>query len=100
MQPRKNQSSNIIWCNPPFSSNVERNVARKLLKLVKKHFSKHRYHKILNKNNIKVNYSCMNNMEKLVKKHKDNFLRKNDTNKRNCKCRANDTCPLDDKCLS
>ena len=42
----------------------------------------------------------MNNMEKLVKKHKNNFLRKNDTNKRNCNCRANDTCPLDDKCLS
>ena len=42
----------------------------------------------------------MNNMEKLGKKHKNNFLRKNDTNKRNCNCRANDTCPLDDKCLS
>ena len=79
-QPRRNRSRNIIWFNPPFSSNVETNVARKFLKLVKKHFSKHRYHKIFNKNNIKVSYSCMDNMEKLVKKHNNNLLRKNDTN--------------------
>ena len=42
----------------------------------------------------------MGNMEKLVKKHNNNFLRKNDTNKRNCNCRVNNTCPLDLKCLS
>ena len=89
-----------MWLNPPFSSNVETNVARKFLKLVKKHFSKHCYHKIFNKNNIKVSYSCMDNMEKLVKKHNNNLLRKNDTNKQNCNCRANNTCPLDGKCLS
>ena len=38
-------------------------------------------------------------MEKLGKKHNNNLLRKNDTNKRNCSCRANNTCPLDGKCL-
>ena len=42
----------------------------------------------------------MDNMEKLVKKRNNNLLRKNDTNKRNCNCRANNTCPLDRKCLS
>ena len=99
-QPRRNRSRNIIWFNPPFSSNVETNVARKFLKLVKKHFSKHRYHKIFNKNNIKVSYSCKDYMEKLVKKHNNNLLRKNDTNKRNCNCRPNNTCPLDGECLS
>ena len=46
-QPRRNHSRNIIWFNPPFSSNVETNVARKFLKLAKKHFRKHRYHKYL-----------------------------------------------------
>ena len=60
-QPRRNRSRNIIWFNPPFSSNAETNVARKFLKLVKKHFSKHRYNKVFNKNNIKVSYSCMDN---------------------------------------
>ena len=74
MQPRRNQSRNIIWFNPPFGSNVETNLARKFLKLVRKHFSKHRYHKICNKNNIKISYSCMDNMEKKVKKHNHNLL--------------------------
>ena len=78
----------------------ETNLARKFFKLVKKNFSKHRYHEIFNKNNIKVSYSCMDNMEKLVKKHNNNRLRKNDTNQRNSNCRANNTCPLDGKCLS
>ena len=35
-QPRRNWSRNIIWFNPPSSSNVETNVARKFLELVKK----------------------------------------------------------------
>ena len=38
----------------------------------------------------------MDNKEKLVKQHNNNLLKKNDTNKRNCNCRAN-TCPLDGK---
>ena len=100
MQPRRNRSRKTLWFNSPFSSNVKTNVARKFLKLVKKHFNKHCYHKIFNKNNIKVSYSCMDNMEKLVKKHNNNLLRKNDTNKWNCNCHANNTCPLDGKYLS
>ena len=39
----------------------------------------------------------MDNMEKLVKKHNNNLLRKNDTNKRNFNCRAKNNCPLDGK---
>ena len=39
----------------------------------------------------------MDNIEKLVKKHNNNLLKKNDTNKRNCNCRANNICPLDGK---
>ena len=42
----------------------------------------------------------MDNMGKLVKKHNNNLLRKNNTNKRTCNGRANNTCPLNDKCLS
>ena len=42
----------------------------------------------------------MDNMAKLVKKHSDNVLRKNDTNRQNCNCRTNNTSPLDGKCLS
>ena len=97
-EPRRNRSRNIIWFNPPFSKNVGTNVVRKL---VKKHLNKHHYHKIFNKNNIKVSYSSMDNMEKLFEKHSNNnLLTKDYTNKRICNCRANNTFFLDSKCLS
>ena len=89
-----------MWFNPPFSSNEETNVARVFLKLVEKDFSKHRYHELFNKTNIKVSHRCMDNLEKLVKKQNNNLLRKNNINKRICNCRANNTCVLDGKCLS
>ena len=53
IQSKRNRSWKIIWFNSPFSSNVETNVGRTFLKLVKKHCSKYRYHKVFNKNNIK-----------------------------------------------
>ena len=42
----------------------------------------------------------MDNMEKLVKKHNSNILKKDDTMKRTCNCRVKNECPLDGKCLS
>ena len=63
---RKNRSRNIIWCNPPFSRNVKTNIGKHFFKLLKKYFRKnHKYHKIFNKNNIKINYCCMDNIKKL-----------------------------------
>ena len=73
-QPRRNRFRNIIWFNPIFNSNVKTDVARKSLKLVKKHFSKYRYHKIFNKYNIKVSYSRTDNKEKPVKMYNNNEL--------------------------
>ena len=56
---RKNRQRNIIWSSPPYSMNVQTNIAREFLNLVSKHFPKnHRYRKIFNKNNMKVSYSC------------------------------------------
>ena len=56
---RKNRQRNIIWSSPPYSMNVQTNIAREFLNLVSKHFPKnHRYRKILNKNNMKVSYGC------------------------------------------
>ena len=42
----------------------------------------------------------MDNIKKVVKKHNNNLLGKNDTNKRTCNCGANNTCSLDAKSLS
>eukprot|EP00794_Sanderia_malayensis_P008407 gene8407-biopygen6732 len=37
-QPRRNRKHNIIWYNPPFSSNMKTNIGKTFLKLVSKHF--------------------------------------------------------------
>ena len=59
----KNRPRNIIWFNPPYSENVQTNVARSFLSLIDKHFPKaHILHKLFNRNNVKVSYSCTSNM--------------------------------------
>ena len=61
---RKFRKQNIVWFNPPFSKHVKSsNIGKVFIHLLKKHFSPHHcLHKICNKNNVKVSYSCMPNM--------------------------------------
>ena len=99
----RNRSRNIIWFNPPYSQNVQTNVAKSFLQLIDKHFPKsHILHKIFNRNNFKVSYSCTTNMANIVKKHNEKILNECDDveNRRKCKCRNNDLCPFDGECLT
>ena len=60
----------IIWFNPLYNQNVLTNIAKIFLKLVDKHTqSTNRLHKIFNRNSIKVRYSCMSNVQQLIKNH-------------------------------
>ena len=73
--PAKNKSRNIIWFNPPYSKNVQTNVAKTFLDLIKKHFPpKYNIHPVFNKNNVKVSYSCMPNMGTIINNHKKKIL--------------------------
>ena len=59
---KSSRKSNIVWLNPPNNNHVK-TTRKEFLKLVAIHFPHHhRLHKICNKNNIKVSYSCMPNM--------------------------------------
>ena len=59
---KRNRSRKIISFNAPYSQNVETNVAKTFLRLIDKRFPKsHKLHKIFNKNNLKVSYSCPTN---------------------------------------
>ena len=70
---RKNRQRMIIWFNPPYSRNVQTNVGKTFLGLITRHFpASHKYLKIFNKNTVKVSYSCMDNMERIIKKHNQN----------------------------
>ena len=102
---KRNRKRNITWFNPPFSTTVETNVARKFLDLLDKHFPPtNPLHKILNRNCVKVSYSTMKNMEQIIKNRNTQLLQQhvgsNEPSPRQCNCRPRDraNCPLQGNC--
>ena len=100
MGKRKNRPRNIIWFNPPYSADIETNVAKSFLKLIDKHFLKsHILHKVFNRNNVKVSYSCTSNLRNLIKQHNAKILNEtSNANSDGCNCRKRNSCPLDSAC--
>ena len=77
---KRNRKRNIIWFNPPYSKNVQTNVAKTFLKLIKKQFPpNHNLHPVFHKNNVKVSYSCMPNMGSIINNHNKKILTNNNT---------------------
>ena len=102
---RKNRSRAKIWFNPPYSMNVETKIGSKFLKLIDKHFPKDsKFHKLFNRNTIKLSYRCMPNFNSVISKHNSKVLKKHsDPDEQNetppCKCRKG-PCPVDGLCES
>ena len=96
---RRKRSRNILWFNPPFSSNVKTNIGKISLRLLDKDFPKHhKYYKLFN--NVKKSYSCMQNMASLIQNHNTNLLKDPVTSTtKECSCRQKSNCPLAEKCL-
>ena len=97
---KKKRKRNIIWFNPPFSENVATNIGKAFL--LSEHFPpNNRYHKIFNKQNVKLSYSCMPNMGSIIAQHNKqvlNRLSSADTETPPCNCRNKRDCPLEGKC--
>ena len=65
----------IIWFHPPHSVNVETHFGKTFLKLIDKYFPKtNKFHKIFNRNNVKVSYSCLPNFASMIKSHNNRIL--------------------------
>ena len=63
---KKNHVRRITWFNPPYSKNVKTRVDHEFLKLIDKNFpAGSRFHKVFNRNTIKVSYSCLLGLSKL-----------------------------------
>ena len=78
--------------------NVQTNIGREFLNLVSKHFPKnHQYSKVFNKNNIKVSYSGTDNLQTIIKKHRQ---ARTPSTENNCNCRKKNDCPLKNNCLT
>ena len=72
------------------------------LRLVDKHFPKeHEYHKIFNRNNVKISYCCTRNMKTLIANNNMRRLNESDVaegNTNNCNCEEGVVCPLNGNC--
>jgi len=96
--PKRNRQRNIVWFNPPFSRNVATNIGRKFFALLGKHFPKgSKLHCIFNRNTVKLSYSCLPNVERIVKSHNRKVLSK-PKNELKCNCRDKASCPLRGRC--
>jgi len=96
---KRNRKRNIIWFNPPYNKTVSTNIARTFLQLVDIHFPKsNKLHKIFNRNNIKVSYSCTRNIHHIISNHNKNIIATNEEPKAGCNCRNKTNCPLIGNC--
>ena len=72
---RRKHWRNILWFNPAFSFNVKTKTGEIFLRLPYKDFPKHHYYKLINRNNVKISYSCMQSMASVIQNHNTNLLK-------------------------
>ena len=99
----KSRKRNIIWFNPPYNQNVTTKIGKTFLQLIDAHFGKnHKLNKIFNRNNVKVSYSCTENIKTIIDSHNKKVLNIDDNvdEKRKCNCLRKVECPLNNMCLS
>ena len=93
----RQRSRNITFYNPPFSSNVTTNIGKEFFKLLDQNFPiGHVLHPIINRNTVKLSYSCLPNVEKIIAKH-IRMLLKSDENPNQCNC-GPELCPVNGEC--
>ena len=85
---KSKQQRIILWFNPPYSKTVKTKFGKFFLQLIKKHFPKeHKFHKIFNRNALKLNYSCMPNIKTKINAHNKEILQNTPPkNAKHCNC--------------
>ena len=100
-QPKqRNRKRQIIWFNPPSCMNVKTNVGLWdwLINSSPRH---HKFHKLLNRNNVDLSYNCMPSMKNVIQKHNSKVIADPEpTNNKTFYCRQKSDCPLNQNCLS
>ena len=98
---KRKRQRNILWFNPPYSKTVKTKIGQFFLQLIKKHFqNKHKFHKIFNRNTLKLSYSCIPNIKTKINAYNREILR-NTLSKitKHCNCQQKENCPIKGACL-
>ena len=119
----RNRKRKVIWFNPPYCKISKLGIGRTFLNLINKHFNQNNpLTKILNRNTLKISYSCTPNMSSIINAHNKKILneyhrkldaeentntnpnssrtRDSNLNTGKCNCRDTQQCPLDRNCLA
>ena len=106
---RRRKRSNIIWYNLPWCNSVTTSIGRKFLALIDPPFGpSNPLSKIFNRRTIKISYSSMTNLSRIIAGHNSKILAGEAVvaPKRpwgNCSCprrtREAQACPLGGECL-
>ena len=87
--------------NPPYSANIVTNFGKHFLSLLAKHFPPYnKFHRIFNKNTVKISYNCMPNMKTII--HSENLkisYPKIIIKENNCNCVDKAKCLLGQNCF-
>ena len=96
-QRRNRRKRNIIWFNPPYCKSVRTNIGSEFLKILDKCFpSSNKLSKIFNRNSVKISYSCMPNIGKIISGQNKQKLR-GEKEPPPCKCSLF-PCPVEGQC--
>ena len=103
---RRNRSRKIICFKPLYNKNVKSKIGREFLHLIDKCFpAGHKLRKIFNRNTLKLSYSCMLNVQQIIKGHNQTVLKNSaqpaqDQAERARNCKKKEECPLEGNCLA
>ena len=102
-QPRRTRtrSRRVTYFNPPFSLNVETNVGKEFLKIIKTFPRNNPLAPIVNTNTIKISYRTLQNMGGEISRHNKKLLsEEEEAPAPTCNCRAANKhrCPLPNSC--
>ena len=99
---KRKRKRRITWYNPPYSHNTTTNIGKKFLDIIDTCFPPtHKLHRLLNRNTVKLSYSCMPNMKQIIANHNKTLINTKNTKpitQKNCNCRQSKTCPLNGQC--
>ena len=101
---KRSRCRDILWFNPPYNMAVTTNIGASFLRLIDQHFPKtDPLHKIVNRNTVKVSYSCMKNIKSIIDSHNKKLLheekRVEPTKPCNCQRSRRERCPMKGKCV-
>ena len=93
----RRRGRHVTWFNPPFCKSVKTNIGAEFFKILAECFPpESKLHKIFNKNTVKISYSCMPNIGKVISGQNKKVLKVN-SEPPPCTCTLYE-CPLEGKC--